>query len=264
LIGGRTGRVTVEDGETVENDDEGLKGFSVGLFSSCTDVPKDRPGEKAGALGLRALARGFCCTGPEGVGLAPKLEPDGTLWEAEKAKDEDSTMPGAGAGNVDRVGGPKVEVGSDTAGADADGPKGEKVEAGLVGSPSKEVLEAPKAEEEAPPNTEEELPKAELEPKIRFPNTFGVVLRFANAEAAGGMTEVAGIKAEVAGGCSTIGSSSCRKASSSSYSSCSASTYPSSESTPSTMSGIARPSRMASISSIVSFPKWRSRMQATR
>ena len=84
LIGGRTGRVTVEDGETVGNDDEGLKGFSVGFFSSCTGAPKDRPGEKAGALGLRAFARG--------VGPPPKLEsgnPDGTLCEAEKAEDED-------------------------------------------------------------------------------------------------------------------------------------------------------------------------------
>ena len=86
----------------------------------------------------------------------------------------------------------------DTAGADVDAPKGGKDEAGLVGSP----VEAPKAEEEAPPNTVEELPKAELEPKIRLPNTFGVVLRFANADAAGGTTEaeIEGPKAEAAGG----------------------------------------------------------------
>jgi hypothetical protein len=82
-----------------------------------------------------------------------------------------------------------------------DAPKGEKEEeAGFVGSPSTEgsvvVFEAPGVEEVAPKaeeealNIEEELPNAEPVPKIRFPKTFGVVLRFANADGAGGTTEL--------------------------------------------------------------------------
>ena len=56
-------------------------------------------------------------------------------------------------------------------------------------APGTEGLD-PKGEEvEFWPNAEEELPlapKAELAPKLRFPKTFGVVLRFANTEPSGG------------------------------------------------------------------------------
>jgi hypothetical protein len=127
LMGGRIGRVAVVDVETVGNDHDGPNGFSAGFFSSCTDgvddgAPNDRPGEKAGALGLRALAGGFCAEAAEmpiagGVALLFSTllgSPDGALCEAEKVEDDDSTAPVAGVGDVDRVdlanGDPKVDA----------------------------------------------------------------------------------------------------------------------------------------------------------
>jgi hypothetical protein len=87
---------------------------------------------------------------------------------------------------------------SDTTGADVDAPKEETEKAGFAGSPSTEgavvVLESPTAEEVVPkageaPNAVESLPNAEPETKFWCPKTFGVVLRFANADTAGGTTE---------------------------------------------------------------------------
>jgi hypothetical protein len=81
-------------------------------------------------------------------------------------------------------------------GADVDGPRGEKGVFAFAASRSEgrvpivpELLGTeevdPKGEEGAP-KAEAEPPNAEPEPKLRFPKTFGVVLRFANAEAGGG------------------------------------------------------------------------------
>jgi hypothetical protein len=223
--------------------------------------------------------------------------PDGALCEAAKKEDGGATTAAAeGVGDADGVvdglakGDPKTDVG---------------------------FPELPLA------------PNAELAPKLPFPKTFGVVLRFANAEASGGteaeaegvavsgaagmedpkaekgagagdvpktevddelapsMTEGEGLTpkllvshsvalgfngwgwcrdSEGSSGSSIIGWSSRRKASSSSLTFCSASVAPtsSSVSTPSIISGMEMPSRIASISSIVSLPNRRSRMQATR
>lgn len=148
--------------------------------------------------------------------------PDGALCEAAKMEDDDdgASTAAAGVGDAERV---EVEVGLangddpktdvvfawspkfDTTGADADAPKGEKdgfpesrkldrtsaVEPEALGTEEVDVDVEPKAEVEevCPKNAEEEElppPNAELAPKPRLPpNTFGVVLRFANAEAAG-------------------------------------------------------------------------------
>ncbi len=129
------------------------------------------------------------------------------------------TAAAAGAGNVDgeaedlAKGDPKTDVDFpccpmfDTTGADVDTSKGEKdvfafaesrrvdktsVEPEALGTEELEL--DPKVEVEFCPNAEElpptlPAPNAELAPKLRFPKTFGVVLRFANAEAAAG-TEV--------------------------------------------------------------------------
>jgi hypothetical protein len=104
LMGVRTGRVAVVVAETVGNDD-GPERFSVELISSCMDVvdggaPNDRPGEKAGALGLRVVAGGAC---PEVEILVAGMvapvskvvtctllgNPDGALCETEKVEDGD-------------------------------------------------------------------------------------------------------------------------------------------------------------------------------
>lgn len=155
--------------------------------------------------------------------------PDGALCEAAKMEDDDDGASTAAAGvgdaegvevEVDLANGddPKTDVAFawspkfDTTGADVDAPKGEKdgfpesrkldktsaVEPEALGTEEVDVEPDvdPKAEvEEVCPKNAEAAglppPNAELEPKPRLPpNTFGVVLRFANAEAAGG-TEVA-------------------------------------------------------------------------
>ncbi|KAI0246508.1 hypothetical protein BJV78DRAFT_1253862 [Lactifluus subvellereus] len=94
LMGGRIGRVAAVDVETVGNDDDGPKGPVAGFFSSCTDAvdggaPNDRPGEKAGALGLRAVAGGFCAEAETldagGVAPGPKLV-SSTLLMGHSAK----------------------------------------------------------------------------------------------------------------------------------------------------------------------------------
>ena len=225
LMGGRIGRVAAVGVETAGNDDDGPKGRVPGFFSSCTDAvddsaSNDRPGENAGALGLRAVAGSFCAeagtldTG--GVAPVPKLVsctlpgiPDGALCEAEKVGDDDSTTTPAGASDADIVdlanGDSKADAAvlwspaSDTTGADVEAPNGGKKGPGFVCSPSTKgpavILEAPGAEvvpkaEAEDPKTEEEPPNAEPDTKVWFPKTFGVVLRFANADAAGGTTEL--------------------------------------------------------------------------
>jgi hypothetical protein len=224
LMGRRIGRVAVVDVEPDGSADDGPERFSGKLISSCTDVvdngvPNERPGEKAGAFGLRVVA-GAACAEVEilvagMVALVSKVvsctllgNPDGALCKAEKVEDGDSTTPAGGAKNVDPLslenGGPEADAAvlwspvPDTTGADVEAPKGEE-KAGFVGSPSTEgpvvVLEDPTAEEVVPkpeeeaPNSVEGLQNAEPETKFRLPKTFGVVLRFANADAAGGTME---------------------------------------------------------------------------
>jgi hypothetical protein len=139
--------------------------------------------------------------------------PNGALCEAAKKEDG-----GAGVGVPDGVvlglakGDPKRDVAFscsprvDTTGADVDAPNGENDEfAFAAGSRREDTTSAAgpealgtegvvdpnaDAEEACPPNADDDdddelPPNAELAPKPRLPNTFGVVLRFANAEAAG-------------------------------------------------------------------------------
>jgi hypothetical protein len=131
--------------------------------------------------------------------------PDGALCEAAKREDDGASTAAAGVGNVGGVveglanGDPKIDVAAfpwpwspmfDTTGADVDAAKGKKDGLAFAAESlgTEEVKVDPKAD--VPPNAEEveELPtpNAELVPKLRLPNTFGVVLRLANAEAAGG------------------------------------------------------------------------------
>jgi hypothetical protein len=150
--------------------------------------------------------------------------PDGALCEAAKMEDDDDGASTAAAGVGDAEGvvdlakgdDPKTDVAFawspkfDKTGVDVDAPKGEKdefefafpdsrkldttsaVEPEALGT--EEVDVDPKAGVEVCPKNAEEVvevelppPNAELLPKLRLPpKTFGVVLRFANAEAAGG------------------------------------------------------------------------------
>jgi len=73
----------------------------------------------------------------------------------------------------------------DTSGADVDAPKGENEE--LVSADWTPIVPEVAGGAEDVPKAEEALPNAE---PPQFPKTFGVALRFANAEAAGG-TELA-------------------------------------------------------------------------
>src|SRR5260221_5139816 len=137
--------------------------------------------------------------------------PNGALCEAEKAEDDGASNAAAGIGDVDEIAGlakgdPKAGVAVPwfpmfaTTGADVGAPKGEKEELASAGICTTDgtpiVPEALGAEEDEPkadgdvPNAEEELPNADPGSKPRFPKTFGVVLRLANAEAVGG-TELA-------------------------------------------------------------------------
>lgn len=226
LIGGRIGRVGVDDVEDAGDDEEGPKIF---VFLACSGVVDGAtlnsfPGEKAGALGLSTVVGGWSCfcseTATVDVGSGgPALgsifgvfiflgNPDGALCEAEMAEDDGASNAAAGVSDVDGIAGlekgdPKVDTAVPwfpmfaKAGADVDAPKGEKEELASTrfgttdGTPTvPEVLGAeevePKADEDVPKG-EEELPNADPVPKPRFAKTFGVVLRFANAEVAGGM-----------------------------------------------------------------------------
>lgn len=359
LIGGRIGRVGVEDVEDAGDNEEGPKIFT---FLACSGVVDGAtlnsfPGEKAGALGLRTVVGSWSCfcsetvtvdVGRSGPALGSMFgafilgNPDGALCEAEKAEDEGASNAAAGVGDADGSAGlengdPKVDVAVPwfpmfaTTGAEVDTPKGEREELASPGFCTADgsppiVPEAVGAKEVEPkveggvPKAEEVLLNAEPGPKPRFPKTFGVVLRFANAEAVGGTelavegtggpdtglecpkAEAGGVpKAEVEepvptitegegrtpklsvshavalgfngwgwcwgpeGSSGSIGSSSRKKASSSSqFGSASMAITPSSETTPSMTPAMEMPSRIASMSSIVSLPKRRSRMQATR
>jgi hypothetical protein len=117
-------------------------------------------------------------------------------------KDEGAPNPaaGAGAGGIDGTADwakgdpPKADVAVpwspifEMIGADVDAPKGENEE--LVSADGTPSFPEVSGTEEVEPKTEEDVPKAgEALPNakpLRFPKTFGVVLRFANAEAAGG------------------------------------------------------------------------------
>ena len=213
LMGVRMGRVGVVDVEAAGTDEDGLKMFAVVFFSACTDViddgtPNSWPGVKAGALGSSRVAGGRSRLCPEavivdvgGVGPAGVLlgNPDWALCEVEKVEDEGAVIPVTGVCDVDGVidlakGDPKTDVGwspmFDTTGADVNALGGEKEELAFAEFCSAEALGTeevgPKVEEVPKAEEEEELPNAEPEPKPRFPKTLWVVLRFANAEAAGG------------------------------------------------------------------------------
>jgi hypothetical protein len=199
LMGGRIGRVGVVDVEETAGDDEDeLKILAVGFVPNVVDggAPNGCPGEKACALGLSTVAE------VEAVRLMSDTlpgNPDGALCEAAKREDDGASTAAAGAGDdVDGIvdllnGDPKIDAVAfsptfGTTGADVDAAKGEKDVSAEPEALGTEEVDDPKAE--APPNAEEEEPppKAGLAPKLRLPpNTFGVVLRFANAEAAGGM-----------------------------------------------------------------------------
>jgi len=214
LIGGRIGRVGVVDVEAAGDDEEGPKIFAVDPFSAWIGVvddgrPDGFPGENAVALGLSTVAEGRSCfcsknavvdMGGVGAALGSALgkriflgNPDGKLCEAEKAEDDSASNPATGAGDVDGIaedlakGNPKPDVAVpwspifDTTGADVDAPKGENEE--VVSTDWTPVVPKVAGGAEDVPKAEEALPNAELP---QFPKTFGVVLRFANAEAAGG------------------------------------------------------------------------------
>jgi hypothetical protein len=149
--------------------------------------------------------------------------PNGALCEAAKKEDDGASTAAAGVGVPDGVvlglakGDPKRDVAFpcsprfDTTGADVDAPNDENDEFAFAESRRVDTTSAvepealgteeivdPKAdaEEACPPNADDDdddelPPNAELAPKARLPNTFCVVLRFANAEAAGAM-EVGG------------------------------------------------------------------------
>jgi hypothetical protein len=213
-MGARIGRVGVVDVEAAGDDEEGPKIFAADPFSAWIGVvddgrPNGFPGEKAVALGLSTVAEGRSCfcsksavvdMGGVGATLGSTLakmaflgNPDGKLCEAEKAEDDGTSNPATGAGDVDGIaedlakGDPKLDAVVpwstifDTTGADVDAPKGENEE--LVSA----VPEVAGGAEDVP-KAEEALPNAE---PPQFPKTFGVVLRFANAEAAGGTDLVA-------------------------------------------------------------------------
>jgi hypothetical protein len=231
LIGVRIGRVGVVDVAPRGLDGDEPKIPAAGFVSGVVDdndAPNACPGEKACALGLSAAAEAAVDMG--GVELGLKLifdpllaNPNGALCEAAKKEDGGASTAAAGVGVPDGVvlglakGDPKRDVAFpcsprfDTTGADVDGPKGENDEFAFAVSRRLDTTSAvepealgteevvdPKAdaEEACPPNAEDDddelPPNAELAPKRRLPtNTFGVVLRFANAEAAG-TTEVGG------------------------------------------------------------------------
>jgi hypothetical protein len=213
LIGGRIGRVGVVDVEASGDDEEGPKIFAVGPFSAWIGVvddgrPNGFPGEKAVALGLSTVAEGRSCicsksavvvVGGVGAALGSTLgkwiflgNPDGKLCEAENAEDDGASNPATGAGDVDGIadlakGDPKADVAVpwspifDTTGADVDAPKDENEE--LVSADWAPIVPEVAGGAEDVPKAEEALPNAE---PPQFPKTFGVILRFANAEAAGG------------------------------------------------------------------------------
>ncbi len=140
--------------------------------------------------------------------------PDGAPCEAAKMEDDGVSTAAAGAGDIDVVaeglakGGPKTDVGFlpcslmlDTIATDIDAPNGEK---DIFAFGESRRIDKTSVEPEAL-GTEVELdqkqkrrknfvvdqtpplpPNAELAPKFRFPKTFGIVLIFADAEAAGG------------------------------------------------------------------------------
>ena len=207
LIGGRMGRVGVEDVEDAGDDEEGPKIFT---FLACSGVVDGAtlnrfPGEKAGALGLSTVVEGWSCfcseTATVDVGsVRPALgsmfgafiflgNPDGALCEVEKAEDDGTSNAAAGVGDVDGIarlgkGDPKADVAVPwfpmfaTTGAEVDAPKGEKEElasAGFCAANGTPIAPEALGVEEVEPNG----------PKPRFPKTFGVVLRFAKAEAGG-------------------------------------------------------------------------------
>jgi hypothetical protein len=222
-IGVRIGRVGVDDVETAGRDDDGIKGFAVEVSWSAGCLGGGAPnGEKAGALGLSVPVGGRSCLSPEAEAkLAPKTacdislgNPEGALWEDEKAGDVDAMAAVVGTFDVAAVGLANGELKSDgdapwpptwnTAGVDADGGKEEFgfVNPGNSAEPPA-TFETPcaegRAEDGAPKSEEEELPNAEPDPKFRLPpKTFGVVLRFANADAVEGAgAETEGPNAEV-------------------------------------------------------------------
>ena len=226
LIGVRIGRVGVVDDAPRGLDGDEPKVPAAGFVSGVVDddgAPNGCPGEKACAVGLSTVAEAAVDVG----GVEPALRlisdpllanPNGALCEAAKKEDG-----GAGVGVPDGVvlglakGDPKRDAvfpcspRFDTTGADVDAPNGENDEFAFAAvSRSEDTTSAaepealgteevvdPKAdaEEACPPNADDDdellPPNAELVPKPRLPNTFGVVLRFANAEAAGA-TEVGG------------------------------------------------------------------------
>jgi len=226
LIGGRIGRVGVDDVEDAGDDEEGPKIFA---FLACSGVVDGAtlnsfPGEKAGALGLSTVVGSWLCSCSETVTVdvgsgGPALgstfgafilrNPDGALCEAEKAEDGSASNAAAGVGDVDGSAGlengdPKVDVTVPwfpmfaTTGAEVDALKGEREELALPGfctaDGSPPTIPEAVGAEEVESKAEGDGPKAEgvllntdAGPKPRFPKTFGVVLRFANAEAVGGI-----------------------------------------------------------------------------
>jgi hypothetical protein len=170
------------------------------------------PGEKVGALELSALGRARSCFAAEVEGMAVGLalvtkpvcdkllvgNPDGALWEEVKAGGMTAAVGICDIAAVGPLNGePKIDVAAPcasafkTAGVEADVPNGEKEEFVFTGprnaAESPAALETPCAggkalsNAEAPKGEEEDPPNAEPDPK-----TFGVVLIFANADAVGG------------------------------------------------------------------------------
>jgi hypothetical protein len=224
-MGGRIGRVGVV--EAAEKDEDGLKLFVVDFFSACINVVDDGkvngcPGKKAGAVGLSTVAEGwsFLCSEVTAIvgGVGPALwlmsgtllgNPDGTLCEATKLEGAGPLTLVARVDNVDVVelakGDPKTDVAVpcsrifDKTGADVDAVGMSKEEPAFADSRSTDDSpiepetggteeDDPKADEVVP-KAEEEPPNADAVPKDRLPKTFGVALRFANAEAADPGTE---------------------------------------------------------------------------
>lgn len=219
-IGGRIGRVGVDDVESTGGVDDEPKGFAVDVPSDPDlggVVPNWYPGEKAGALGLSALVGTRSCFSAEAESLAaasvapaptPACDvsvgnPGGALWEEGKAG---VMTAGVGTCDVAAVGLPNDELKNDvatpcpsvfkTAGVEADAPNGDELAfiAPRNAAESLVAFELPKAEGGELPKAvdgaakaEEEPPNAESDPKLRAPpKTFGVVLIFANADAVKG------------------------------------------------------------------------------
>ena len=173
------------------------------------------PGEKAGALGLSTVVEGWSCfcseTATVDVGsVRPALvsmfgafiflgNPDGALCEVEKAEDDGTSNAAAGVGDVDGIarlgkGDPKADVAVPwcpmfaTTSAEVDAPKGEKEElasAGFCAANGTPIAPEALGVEEVEPKADGDVPNADPGPKPRLPKTFGVVLRFAKAEAGG-------------------------------------------------------------------------------